>query len=335
MELFIKHGERITAILSTLVAVIILAVGVTAQQSRSARTDELVHLESDLRFQLKSVFRLNPKQGLQRVKQLERVLAQWRESERTPADRRLLADWLLQATIRSMPGSIGPLPAAPEFGQNEPTELPVFAPSVEAATEEPVELPTEEVENSDLADIAIGMDESSEPPPATLAVATAATETPSEPMASDPAPAAVPVAEASTQATSLAPPTVKHVAINLTELSARIAGYHRGLDEMEAALLTNERPQYERLARQIRSLDGLTKDLQFVRLYYESLIPVERQAIEPPRPLEATLAELYRHLEKLQNEVESDFLGEFDPATAEQLDDLRGQLEAIAGRVDW
>lgn len=80
---------------------------------------------------------------------------------------------------------------------------------------------------------------------------------------------------------------------------------------------------------------GLTKDFQFVRLYYESLTPAKRRTIGPPRSMEATLSELHRHLDHLEREVQADFLGEFDTAMAKQLADLRNQLNAIASRVDW
>ncbi len=334
MDLSTISSERITAILSTIVAVVILAAGVTAQQSRSSRTDELVHLESDLRFQMESAFRLNPKQGAERVKQLEAVLATWREAPQTAADRRLLADWLLEATIRSMPGSIQSLPSAPQFGRSEVAETPPIPPRVD-----PLPLSTE----SSLVVTTEVIDPPSEPAPvvATSAVFFAPTDPPVElsPINHPPTPVESLFVEVSTKiavaATPPAPQVVEPVVINLTELKARIAGYHRGLDEVEAALLVHERPQFKRLSRQIHSLNGLTKDFQFVRLYYESLTPVERRAVESPRSMKATLAELSRHLQRLEREVEADFLGEFDPAMSKRLDHLRGQLDAIASRVDW
>ena len=331
-----NSSERITAILSTAVAVAILAAGVTAQQARSARTDELVHLESDLRFQLESAFRLNPKQGAERVKQLEEVLALWQQTPRTTADRRLLADWLLEATIRSMPGSIEPLPPAPKFGQRDLAESPPapqpFDPLPEASADSSL------VVSPDV------LNPPSEPKPvvATSAVSFAPSDAPEEQLLNDitPTPAEHAFVDVSTKAASPEPQPVtpqvpEPVEINLTELTARITGYHRGLDEVEAALLVHERPDFKRLSRQIRSLDGLTKDFQFVRLYYESLTPVERRTIAPPRSMEATLKELSRHLDRLEREVEADFLGEFDPAIAERLAQLRSQLEAVTSRVDW
>lgn len=324
-----RISERITAILSTVVAVAVLVVGVTAQQSRSARTDELVHLESDLRFQLESAFRLNPKQGVERVEQLEAVLASWRQAPQTDADRRLLADWLLEATIRSMPGSIEPLRVAPKFGQSESAENSIASQSADASPQSSAKIRL--VVNADV------LDEPSDftPLAATTAVFSASPDALAEQSLIDPTPTPkeYPLVEVNTAVAS--PVTPPPVAINLTELTARIAGYHRGLNEAEAALLVHERPQFERLARQIQLLDGLTKDFQFVRLYYESLTPAERRTIEPPRSLKATLSELHRHLDLLKREVQADFLGEFDAAMADQLAHLRGQLDSIAGRGDW
>jgi hypothetical protein len=327
-----KRSERITAVLSTIVAVVILAAGVTAQQSRSARTDVVVHLESDLRFQLESAFRLNPKQGLERVRQLEAVLATWRKAPQSAADRRLLADWLLEATIRSMPGSIEPLPATPQFGQSE-TLVTSPAPQM-------VEPAPDLFEKKHLVATAEALNPPSEPAPigTTPAVSLATTGATHEPLPIVSAPTSTepPFVEVSTKVVGPVPPkAVEPVVINLTELTARIVGYHRGLDEVEAALLVHERPQFERLSRQIRSLDGLTKDFQFVRLYYESLTPAERRTIAPPRSMEPTLEELRRHLDRLQREVEADFLGEFDTDMAKQLSDMRSQLDTIKSHVDW
>ncbi len=335
-----KTSERITAILSTLVAVAILAAGVTAQRSPSAPTDELVYLESDLRFQLESTFRLNPKQGVERVKQIEAVLASWRQAPQTGADRRLLADWMLQATIRSMPGSIEPLPAAPQFGQSEFAEAPPAPQPVAPLPQSPAKISP--VVTAD----ALDKPSKSTPVVATTAVSSASTnalaDTLAEQLPVDPTPSSEehPVVEVSTKVARpetqpVTPQVAAPVEINLTELSARIAGYHRGLDKVEAALLVHERPQFERLSRQIHLLEGLAEDFQFVRLYYESLSLAKRRTIGPPRSMEATLSELHRHLDHLEREVQADFLGEFDTAMAKQLAHLRNPLDAIASRVDW
>lgn len=336
MDCSTKTSERITAILSTIVAVGLLAAGVTAQQSRSARTDELVHLESDLRFQLQSVFRLNPKEGAKRLEKLEAVLASWQETPQTADDRRLLADWLLEATVRSMPGSDLSLPPAPQFGQ-KPAEEALPSPHAVGATPQH--------SAGDL--LAAEADELDQPSKFTPVVAVSAVpvDSPVE-LAEEllvtptPMPQELPPVEATPQESAplIQPASVQvaePVEINLTELTARITGYHRGLDEIEAYLLVHERPQFENLSQQIKLLDSLTKDFHFVRLYYESLTPDERHRVQPPRSMTATLAELRRHLDRLQHEVEADFLGEYDADMSDRLAQLRSQLDAIDGRTDW
>ncbi len=114
------RSERITAIISTVVAVIILAAGVTAHQSHHAPVDDLVQLESDLRFQLEAGYRHDTDERATRLAQLEEVFQAWQQSPRLPADQELVATWLLEATIRSMPGSSEPMPTIPQFGQQPP-----------------------------------------------------------------------------------------------------------------------------------------------------------------------------------------------------------------------
>jgi hypothetical protein len=313
-----RSSERITAILSTVVAVAILAAGVTAQQSRGALSDELDYLESDLRFQLESAFRLNPIQGAARVKQLDGVLASWREAPRTQGDRKLLAAWLLEATIRSMPGSLEALPPAPQFGRSEPAARQSTSSPPE--TDPLASAPAKTIVPGDIFD----------------------PSEPSEPFVPGLTPDLAPPAAEHTlvsavnRATSPAPePAGPTVAINLTELAARIAGYHRGLSELDSTLVANEHPQLDRLAGQISVLESLAQDYQFVRLYYDALTAQERRTVIPPRSLTNTLAELRRHLDRLQNDVEADFLGEYDAALGEKFASLRSQLEAIASRAGW
>jgi hypothetical protein len=141
------RGERMTAIISTVVAVIILAGGVTAYQSNTAPVDDIVQLESDLRFQLEVAFKHDPNQRAARLVELSKVSRAWLDSPQSEADREQLARWLLEATIRSMPGSLEPLPAIPTFGA-KPQSPRVATPDIlldppateKPATETPVAL---------------------------------------------------------------------------------------------------------------------------------------------------------------------------------------------------
>ena len=68
------RGERITAAVSALAAVVILGAAVTAQQSRTAPVNPLARLESDLRFQLYLAHRTDGGVLAQRLTELNDAL---------------------------------------------------------------------------------------------------------------------------------------------------------------------------------------------------------------------------------------------------------------------
>jgi hypothetical protein len=115
--------ERSTLLLSAVVAIVILAAAVTAQPSRHSPVDRLANLESDLRFQLDLRWRADRSVYAERIAQLDRALAAWRESPRSEGDFRLLADWLRASIVSSLPGESGDLPAPPEFGAAPRVEI--------------------------------------------------------------------------------------------------------------------------------------------------------------------------------------------------------------------
>lgn len=325
-------GERITAIISTAVAVIILAGGVTAYQTHTAPVDDIVQLESDLRFQLEVAFKHDPNERAARLVELSKVSQAWLNSPQSDADREQLARWLLESTIRSMPGSLEPLPAMPTFGAKpqrpraatldiliDPPVLEKRSPPIP----EPVAQP---------------------PTPTTLASAEIPHTTP-EQVLDDTAVAGVefsiqtnlePGTTSSTnarQVTEAKPEKVAPVRINLTELAARIAGYHGGLAEIEKKLSTISADDFGSLAEQLRQLETLTRDLRFVTLYYEALSNYERRAIAAPRTMTATLADIEQRLDRAQAEASDDFLGEFDATNQERLGALRELLTEVTARV--
>jgi len=110
------------------------------------------------------------------------------------------------------------------------------------------------------------------------------------------------------------------VRINLSELTARTAGYHDGLKQIEASLLATSSPEPSQLAIQVRHLDSLARDYRFVRLYHDSLNNRERRSVIAPRPLGTTVAKVRRQFERSRS--------------GEQLTSLRQQLETIAKLVD-
>ena len=299
------RSERITAIVSTVVAIAILAAGVAAYQSSSAPVDKLVQLESDLRFQLEMGFRQNPKQGAERMALLNQVMHVWRHSDQSESDRSLLAQWLSEATIRSMPGSIDELTAIPQFGSTQP-ELPASAADllVETVTlRKPVAAGTTPTSASKVAPVSLqkeGLPEAIEAP--------------------------VPTVVSSVQDDAL-------VNINLTELTARIAGYHDGLDELESRLQALVDPDLKMLTDHIEKLDEITTGYRFIKLYYGALTDEERRGLQEPRSIGPTMAEIQRCLERSEQTDADDFLSEFDTKERKRCDTLRRQLAAIYERV--
>jgi hypothetical protein len=123
------------------------------------------------------------------------------------------------------------------------------------------------------------------------------------------------------------------VTVNMTELAARIAGYHDGLDEVQLALLRLDVPDLAVIREQIEKLDGMTRDYGFVQLYYESLTPREREAIVAPRSMQATLAEVKRQLQRCEEVRDGDFLGTLDPEAEREFADLRARVAEIERRT--
>ena len=312
MDFWTARSERITAIFSTVMAVAILAGGVTAFQSHHASVDDVVQLESDLRFQLEMGFRHDPNERTRRLEQLEKVSQTWQQSPRTQADHVALADWLLEATIRSMPGSIEALPIIPRFG--EPSQLPAGEPSADILVEPSVVEEHIEYAHEFPAPVALV------PTPVALPMPFVATETSSTSteLLSVPQPEAVVSQVVETP-----------VRINLTELAARIAGYHEGLNEIETALLSLDAGDFTALAKQIGQLEEITSDFQFTKLYYEALTDKERRSVAEPRPMTSAIAVVERRIDQTQAALSSDYLGEFDASNQDRIGALRQQLAEL------
>jgi len=337
-------SERITAIVSTLVAVAILVAGVTAHQSQVTPRDEMTRLESDLRFQLEMAFRHDTNQRAERTDQLEGVIQSWLQSPQSDGDRQLFTSWLRESIVRSIPGSIESWPTPPKFGQPAPSADP---PQVLVAATKPAILPAEEKKTALQASELL---EEIFPQPAvedafflrakerSPSPSTEKTRVASRPVSTSQTAASGPLVDSPKIVTASLPKTSRteeHVHINLAELTARIAWYHDKLDEAETTLLSRNRPDVVHLEDQIQQLDQLANDFQFVKLYYEAISKVERQAVPPPRSLDAALIEVQRQLERHESAQDGDFLGLFDATERERIAQLRQQLNAIRSRVNW
>ncbi len=296
MNISTVASERLTAILSTVVAIAILGAAVTAQQSAPQQpTDELSRLESDLRFQIKRIVRFDGQKSATCTAQLQRALELWNQAEPTEANQRLFAQWLRQSMVHTMPGSAMNLPEPPSFRsglQPSSSELPETV----AAPEQPQSLIVEQ------PSVVVAPDTTQRSP----------TELLPQRIASPTFSASHKISKASLQTPS--------VRINLSELTARTAGYHDGLEQIEATLLETSSLEQGQLATQVGQLDALARDYRFVRLYYDSLDERERRSVIAPRPLGTTIAKVRRQLDRSNSK--------------EQLASLRQQLKWIANSVD-
>ncbi len=326
-------NERFTSIASTLVAVAILAAGVTAQQSRQAPHEELTRLESDLRFQLERAFKHDGSRRDETMAQVDQVVQSWQASPQSGNDRALFATWLTEATTHAMPGAHKTLPLAPEFGQPEQAmPLAVVQPTeVAPALIEPTTNDSAPTIAVDVTDEVASTSLSNTTELFKQPTATAASPHISL-LAADPLKLNLetPTPNAPAQFSQI---SNRPVPINLTELTARITGYHHGLDDVETQLRTTNLPSFEILAREVHQLEEMAKDFRFVKLYYDSLTERERRFVSSPRSMGGMLAEIYRHVDRLEQTQDDDFLSVFDSAQNEQIDHLRMRLSAVAERI--
>lgn len=332
MQISRETSHRLTAILCTLVAVAILAAGVTAQHEAASPSGKLEQLESDLRFQVQSAFRMRPRDANKRLELIDTVLGEFRAKARTQEDRQRIASWLVEATRRSMPGLISPLPAVPEYSTVAPPASP-SEPVVVQKPKPPVLDQPKPKEQSVVSRKPTDRVEKSIPKPTTIPLVVETTPSEAEPVAIQPAKTTQLVN--STELPASTPAVRQTVMLNLNELSARIAGYHLALDEMDAEIYESQLPNESEIGQFIDQLASVLEDYQFVKLYYESLDAQERRRVAEPRSMQRLVEGIRRRVQKLQRAIETDFLGEFDRSDAERVEQFHAQLDAIAERISW
>jgi hypothetical protein len=172
-------AERATATLSALIAAAIIAGALTASDPQPSPGDQLARQESDLRFQLGLAYKQQPRLLRSRTSELDAALNAYRRSAQTVEDASLLAEWLEQSLLASLPPRREPLPAPPPFRSPLENQVaPVAAPTngdeapKPAATVEPAAAEPHAANlASDLAETPaqlepIPVPESSEPAPA-------------------------------------------------------------------------------------------------------------------------------------------------------------------------
>ncbi|MBL9166039.1 MAG: hypothetical protein JNL18_25180 [Planctomycetaceae bacterium] len=131
-------SQRMTSLLSALVALGILGLGVTARPTADPTRDRTDALEADLRFQIEMSWRHDGRTRAMREEELDRTLAAWEASPQTGPDRQLLEKWLRGAIVGTLPGESGKFPPTPTF-----SELPVEPAKPAAAANPAAKLETQ------------------------------------------------------------------------------------------------------------------------------------------------------------------------------------------------
>ena len=136
-------SERMTTIVSALVALAILGLGVTAQPTGDPTNGRIEALESDLRFQIEMSWRHDGKIRDLREIQLAETLAAWKASPQTGPDRQLLEKWLRASIVGTLPGESGEFPPTPTFSTRT-VEAEKPAPAADAVAKSPPRPPVVE-----------------------------------------------------------------------------------------------------------------------------------------------------------------------------------------------
>ncbi|MAT68403.1 MAG: hypothetical protein CMJ58_02665 [Planctomycetaceae bacterium] len=338
-------SERLIAMVSAFVAVAIVAVFGIAERTGDAPVVNLGSLEADVRLQFELALRHDLPAYERRVAALEAATAAFDASSHSPADQRLLAEWLQEAIRRTMPGRLKPLPATPQFGASEAEEEETDAHGPNpnpGATPVLLEAAPQSAAPPEIAAAPPAADENSaagtdiiEPAPPQSPVAAGPI-----PTLADPPGEAAPAVETPVQVIHASAPSAPATAttvqptvvtVNLPELRAQIAGYHAGLRDLEAAV-TNARDALTLadVARAVSELESLAAQYEFVLLYYQSLTNDERVRVDQPRSPAATA----RRLAAAVDVAADDPAGGFDPfnsAAATAVNQLRAKLAELAG----
>jgi hypothetical protein len=355
-------GERVTAAVSTLVAIAILGAAVTAQQARGPVADAVADFESDLRYQIDLTLRHDGASLKAAHEAVDQTLAAWHASPQSAIDRRLLVEWFDAAISATMPGHSGKLPPQPEFTSEAPIIVaPPSQPTPPPAEPTPVAAEPAETHETPVAPIkpAPAVSEVTEPAPVgpqatTIEAAVVeppvvdstpvehsitvapAHDGPSRPPTTPIALPGVPFEPIAEVTTLEAPPvgatpyeaTTEPAAVNvnLAELNARIEGYNQQLAEIEASMVVEDAVSGQRLTTLVEEIEQLAQQYQFVKLYFDSLTDSECRRVSEPRSLGDAISLASRLAAREQDA--SDFLADFEAADAAPT--LTDRLQSIA-----
>lgn len=243
----------------------------------------------NLAFQMSLTFKGNAAEHSRRYDMLSDVLSAWNNSARTDEDFQRMEAWLLASLQASMPGAVMSLPEAPVFSEEiaaAPITVESGQPYHDAET-----VPGHSVASQHSSG-ASGKQISSPavmPQPAVVASDSPAEsereETPQVPPSLDQHPAAAKLVwgdpfvddplPRTAMWTTRRKPAVR-VSLNVAELQARVNGYRRGLDFLEAELIAEPNASAFRLAGLTREVESLVSERSLLELYMASVPSVER-----------------------------------------------------------
>jgi hypothetical protein len=155
----------------------------------------------------------------------------------------------------------------------------------------------------------------------------------SDPFVDDPAEPRVVVSQAPArdERISLRPTTFASLAappgVNVAELSARIAGYERGLKRVEARLVANRSLDGTNLLMLARELQQLASQREFIVLHMESLDEASRRHLMLPVGIDATKSLLTKQLTSAPESSNDDDV--FLPRVDEARQAARELLESL------
>ncbi|MEM9657642.1 MAG: hypothetical protein AAF961_04700, partial [Planctomycetota bacterium] len=123
------------------------------------------------------------------------------------------------------------------------------------------------------------------------------------------------------------------VEVNLAELTARIAGYHDGLNELSARIIANgDAATARELSDWILDAEQLAEQLRFVRLYHDALADEEKTFVSAPRSMSRTVEQL-QSVVALAQQRDGDYLLQFDDQRAPLYDKLEDRLEIVSDQL--
>lgn len=350
-------SERITAVVSTLFAIGILGVAVTAQRINEAPVGDLAQLEAELMTQFDIAYRHDTRLLDKRVGEFNEVLRAWKAAPATPQRDEELARWIRDAMSRSMPGSKRPLPETPDFAHESPTQgrrqLVKGASALGAATDiivpqQTQTRPSRVLGSSRVPDLADPLPNLSSEGDVDVEYVAAREwagddsfkEVFQEPINEEPEAGDFGLRHESVsvnESRQEEPHFVERqrdespeVEINLRELSARITGYHEGIREIEASLINAAADNAGSLIDLVETLEQLDGQRQFVSLYYDLLSDRQRRFLRRPRSLDTLVSRVQTQLDRAERNHDGDFLKPFDRDAQRRLEQLRQRLNLLA-----